>query len=150
MNPQLSSLSQASALVIYVLSFSQETQTADCSLPLCSTQPCIWILLCYFPNIFLDQATRFFFCFLGGLGSTALGTTPTIFLAIITYLASTHGLQTRETQEEEEEVIKTETSLFYPHLATWEGNLIATFTHAVQKNPMCYGSSTAGDRTAQP
>lgn len=63
MNPLLSPWSSASALVIYVhyiLSFSQQTWTADYSLPLCSTLPCIWIILCFFFNIFLDQATRLF------------------------------------------------------------------------------------------
>lgn len=32
----------------------------------------------------------------------------------------------------------------------WEGNLMVTFTHPVQKIPMCYGYSAAGDSlTAQ-
>lgn len=63
MNPQLSSLSQASALVIYVLSFSQETHTADYSLPLCSTLPCLWAILCLFPQYFSRWSNQVLFLF---------------------------------------------------------------------------------------
>lgn len=45
--------------------------------------------------------------------------------------------------KKKEPMTKPEVSVFLHHLATWEGNLIVTFTHLVQKNPMCYACSTA-------
>ena len=66
MNPLLRPWSCAPALVInahYILSFSQQTWTADCSLPLCSTLPCISIILRFLFNIFSwssNQVVYFF------------------------------------------------------------------------------------------
>lgn len=150
MNPQLSSLSQASALVIYVLSFSQETQTADYSLPLCSTLPCLWVILCFFPQYFSRSSNQVLFLFPWRLRKHCLKN-QTNHLLGHHYLPHINMWASDPTDPREKGASDKNRNLpLLPPPCHWEGNLMVTFTHPVQKIPTCYGYSAAGDSlTAQ-